>query len=258
MMLRLCVLGAICALAACADDRGSREAMPGVSSSSTGSIVRIGAVEGPEEFVFGRIVGVATDPAGHVYVLDAQTASLRAYASSGDFIKVVAREGDGPGEVRHPMGLNLGQDGHLYVRENKGVSVFAPRPVTLVRDSLVETFRGPAYPSFDSRRGEVTDDGAYLYPFYAFPREGTERFFFMRYGPDRTPADTLEVPPFRNLSSRRRAFVRLSASGGRAFQGLSVVPFEPRAVFDVTPRGTVVGETERVIPWWRSIATETR
>lgn len=240
MMLRVYMLVILSGIAACTDDQGSEEAAPEVGSSGKGAIVQIGAVEGPEEFVFGRIVGVATDPAGNVYVLDEQVSNLRAYSSSGDFIKVVAREGDGPGEVRRPMGLNLGQDGRLYVREAKGVSVFAPDPVTSVRDSLVETFRGPAYPSFDSRRGEATNR-AYYYPFYDFPREGTERFFFIRYGEDRTPTDTLEVPPFRNLSSRRRAFVRLSASGGRAFQGLNVVPFERRAVFDVTPRGTIVG-----------------
>lgn len=241
MRARVLPLMAVLALPACSEQRDTPDLSSAVGEQSAEAVVEIGVIDGPEHFVFGRIVGVAMDPAGHIYVLDEQASNLRVYSASGDFLEVLAREGDGPGEIRGPMGLSVGRDGFLYVRDRNGVSVFAAGPETEVRDSLIETFRGPAFPSFDSRRSEVTEDGVYFYPFYSFPPEGTARFFYLRYGKGRVPADTLEVPRFHNLSSRRQAFVRLSASGGRLFPGLSVAPFEPRAVFDVTARGTVIG-----------------
>lgn len=96
-------------------------------------VAEIGVVEGPEPFVFGRIVGVAADPVGHVYVLDEQTSDLRVYSPSGDFLKVVAREGDGPGRIRRPFGLNFAADDRLYVRDQSGVSVFVAGSAAEVR-----------------------------------------------------------------------------------------------------------------------------
>lgn len=234
-------LAALVVASACSPQPDARDVSTDRAEQSAEVVAEIGVIEGPEQFVFGRIVGVAADPAGHVYVLDEQTSDLRVYSPSGDFLKVVAREGDGPGEIRRPFGLNFAADDRLYVRDQNGVSVFVPGSEAEVSDSLVETFRGPMYPRFDSRRSEVTADGTYYYPFYLFQREGPERFFYLPYRDGLLQPDTLAVPPFSNLSSRREAFVRLSAGSGRYFPGLSVAPFEPVAVFDVTPRGTVIG-----------------
>lgn len=98
--VRVCLAILIVAASACSPHPDARDVSTGRADQSGEVVAEIGVIEGPEEFVFGRIVGVAADPAGHVYVLDEQTSDLRVYSPSGDFLKVVAREGDGPGSAR--------------------------------------------------------------------------------------------------------------------------------------------------------------
>jgi hypothetical protein len=78
--------------------------------------VAIGELDGPDEYVFGRVSGVAGD-ASRVFISDHQADIIRAYDTSGTFLFTIARRGQGPGEVRRPCCLALDRQGRLWVRD---------------------------------------------------------------------------------------------------------------------------------------------
>lgn len=83
----------------------------------------IGSVDGPEEFVFGRIRGVAGGLEGDVYVFDEQVPALRHYDSLGAYVRTLGGEGGGPGEYGDAgLGLAVRSDGRVIfhdVRHNR-------------------------------------------------------------------------------------------------------------------------------------------
>jgi hypothetical protein len=60
----------------------------------------IGMVEGPAEYVFGRVAGVLGTADGGVVVADWQGLQLRWYDAVGRHLRTAGREGGGPGEFR--------------------------------------------------------------------------------------------------------------------------------------------------------------
>ncbi len=77
----------------------------------------IGVAEGPDEYVFGRIVGVVTDSLGRVYAADVQASEVRVFDSAGEFLFIIGRRGAGPGEFGGPCCLAFGPRGRLWVRD---------------------------------------------------------------------------------------------------------------------------------------------
>jgi len=66
--------------------------------------VRIGVLDGPEEYIFGRIGSLAVGPAGEIFVFDQQVPALRKYDPRGNYVTTFGREGEGPGEYKRPDG----------------------------------------------------------------------------------------------------------------------------------------------------------
>ena len=60
------------------------------------------AGDGPEGF--GDIRDLAVDPTGRIYVLDAGSKEVRVFGRDGAYLRTMAREGEGPGEVRYRGG----------------------------------------------------------------------------------------------------------------------------------------------------------
>lgn len=90
-----------------------------------GASTEIGAVEGPDEVVFGRISGVLVDPEGRIHVADPQAREVRVFSPDGGFLRRVGRDGEGPGEFRHLSGLALAPDGVAALDGSLGrVTVF--------------------------------------------------------------------------------------------------------------------------------------
>jgi hypothetical protein len=91
--------------------------------------VTIGVLDGPEEYMFGRIVSMALGPDGTIYVMDQQAPALRVYDPDGTYRATFGREGAGPGEYRRPDGgLGVLSDGRIVLRDpsNARIQVFAP------------------------------------------------------------------------------------------------------------------------------------
>ncbi|MGH7447206.1 MAG: 6-bladed beta-propeller, partial [Longimicrobiales bacterium] len=91
--------------------------------------LRIGALEGPEELIFGRIDEIAPDAEGGVYVFDGQAPALRYYDASGSYVRTLGRDGSGPGEYRDvALGLAVRSDGRIVMRDprNNRLNVYEP------------------------------------------------------------------------------------------------------------------------------------
>jgi 6-bladed beta-propeller protein len=66
--------------------------------------VVIGALDGPEEYIFGELVSLAVGPAGELFAMDRQVPALRVYNPDGSYRTTFGRDGSGPGEYKRPDG----------------------------------------------------------------------------------------------------------------------------------------------------------
>lgn len=77
--------------------------------------LRIGLLEGPDEYLFGRVVGIAVGPGGEVYVADDMGPVVRMYDSAGRYVRDLGRKGAGPGEYNGIGGVRMMPDGRVAV-----------------------------------------------------------------------------------------------------------------------------------------------
>ena len=63
--------------------------------------LRLGQVDGTGPEVFGDVHDVAVDEKGHIYALDYGSKEVRIFDREGRHIRNIARDGEGPGEVRY-------------------------------------------------------------------------------------------------------------------------------------------------------------
>lgn len=74
-----------------------------------------GADEGPESFSEVDISRFGTDDAGRLYVLDARAFRVVVFAPDGSVVRTMGREGEGPGELRFPIGMAVAPTGVVRV-----------------------------------------------------------------------------------------------------------------------------------------------
>ncbi|MFH1763366.1 MAG: 6-bladed beta-propeller [Gemmatimonadota bacterium] len=88
--------------------------------------VRIGQLDGPEEYLFGQVDAVAVDSNGTIFVADGQGPIIRRYRADGQFIGNVGGGGAGPGEYFQILGMRVLSSGELAIWDprNLRVSVF--------------------------------------------------------------------------------------------------------------------------------------
>lgn len=88
--------------------------------------VSIGEMDGPSEYLFGRIGSLAVDSDGNVHVFDSQADQVRVFDPDGTYIATLGREGEGPGEFGRAEAIAVLPDGRLLVRDpgNMRVQVF--------------------------------------------------------------------------------------------------------------------------------------
>lgn len=82
--------------------------------------MRIGRADGPDEYLFGRVLAMAARGDGPVYVYDDQIHALRLYDRNGAFVRNIGRRGSGPGEYQYIIGLALLDDGRLATWDVRG------------------------------------------------------------------------------------------------------------------------------------------
>jgi len=234
-------LGAVCSVivAGCEGAKEVRDALPGHDVVVAEEEWRVGAVSGAEWETFGSVAAVARDAMGRTFVADVQGSLVRAYGPHGEYLGVVGREGDGPGEFLGPMGITPADDGSVWVRDSRRITgVWVSSSPWEVE--VLGTWPGPIFPNsllpsrFDAQ-------GRYYYPYSrSLQRSGAPPEHFYLIYREGEVVDTLFVPSLGTIESTDPAWVRTSASGGRVLPGLNRVPFSPTPSWDILPDGHLV------------------
>lgn len=73
----------------------------------------IGVFEGADEYIFGGVGAIAVSSAGDLYVYDYQVPVIRRYDRAGTYVRQIGRGGEGPGEYRQIVGMEVLPDGRL-------------------------------------------------------------------------------------------------------------------------------------------------
>lgn len=193
--------------------------------------LRIGRLEGPDEYTFGQVAAIATGSDGTLYVLDRQPPSLRAYSPDGTFLGQLAGEGEGPGELKQPdSGLAVLPDGRILARDpgSARITVFGA-------DGEYETewrIRGSSYTSTPLYLDRAGNTYVQLFEFL----EAELKFSFVRYGPDGEPADTIQVPRIEDAPQ----LTAVHESEGGTSRSTNDVPFWPVLSTTLSPGGEMV------------------
>jgi len=85
---------------------------------------RIGGYD--DDQIFGVITAIVGDDAGNFYMLDSQLSEIKVYSGSGEYLRTIGREGEGPGEFRRAFNIFVMPDGNIGV-----LQAFPPKIVVL-------------------------------------------------------------------------------------------------------------------------------
>lgn len=83
-----------------------------------------------DDILFGRVGQVLSDKSGEIYLLDTQLSEIVVLSASGQYLRTIGREGEGPGEFRDANGMYLGKGDILGI-----VRVFPGKIVQLSTDN---------------------------------------------------------------------------------------------------------------------------
>lgn len=190
--------------------------------------VRIGEDDGGPS-AFGRVVGVALDPMGRVWVADALQHQVRIFEPDGRHVRSIGRKGAGPAEFQGIAGMGWGPEGNLWVLD-AGNSRFA---VYDTAGKLVSTRRRTAMVSMSPWPGGFDAQGR-LYDLGSHRQQGeTSATSLARVDVSTGAVDTLTLPPFRQITFG--AITRSEGAHTRVNQ--AAVPFTGTQVWAVDPRG---------------------
>ncbi len=193
--------------------------------------LRIGQLQGPDEYTFGNILSLAVAPDGDIFAYDSHAKELRRYSSDGIYLGKIGQEGGGPGEYRRAdAGLVLLPDGRILLRDpgNNRINVYSPAG---------EYLDGWWIRGFWSGRAMHADTAGNIYTLVLLNPNVSVRgweFGAVRYSPQGVPGDTLPEPTWNYERPR------LYAGSGRNQSDWGVA-FTPDAAWTVSPLGYLVG-----------------
>jgi hypothetical protein len=85
--------------------------------------IRIGVLEGQDEYLLGSVGSLAVGHDGMIFVYDGHVPVIRQYDPSGTYVKDVGREGAGPGEYRRVLGMRVLANGQLAIWDPRNVRI---------------------------------------------------------------------------------------------------------------------------------------
>jgi hypothetical protein len=220
-------LAAVTLMAACSGEAGGRK-------STQWRLVEDLRIGGADTGVtsFNDVRGLAVTPDGGIFVLDYQTQEIRLFDSTGRFVKLVARKGQGPGELSDANGMATGPDGALIVNDPqlRRFSVYDPAG-TFVRQHTV-----PGW-GYGYRWVGGVDTAGRLYE--EFHVRNDTASYFRRFSPDFSRTDTLPLPACA-LELKPSMYLWMVKDKGREIaHGVMGVPYSPDRVGYVDARGHV-------------------
>ena len=66
-----------------------------------------------DDIIFGAVITAETGPDGNIYALDTQQSQVFVFDVEGNLLRILSREGEGPGETRRPEDMVFFADGTL-------------------------------------------------------------------------------------------------------------------------------------------------
>jgi hypothetical protein len=199
--------------------------------------LRIGAFEGEDHEMFGRVQALAVSGEGAIYVMDGQVPALRKYSADGAYLGTFGRSGGGPGEYQQPDGgLGVLPDGRVVVRDpgNARLQVYSPD------GDAVTTWRIRG--GFNTSNPLVVDTAGRVHTQVLLDPEVpvTEwRSGMVAYDPvTGEPGDTLPAPVW-DFEAPRLVAQRSDAGGTNT--SVNSVPFSPSPTWAFSPLGHMVG-----------------
>lgn len=191
--------------------------------------LRIGSVDSDGPDLFGRIMDLAADDEGRIFVLESQANELRIFDANGQHLATSGRRGGGPGEFAQPLMLDWGPDGNLWIVDppNNRISVFDPS------GQFVTSHQQPGGFVIIPWPGRFDRNGNYYSP-VPLEGEGPFRMGLVRYDASFTPGDTLR-PPADPVD--REYFELRSKDGGGIMAG---IPYRPGFRWRLSSRGTIL------------------
>jgi len=218
------------------DAESARGQLPGLGFSV------VAEIQSSADLPSNRVVGLAMDSAGRLYIGDGAASQVLLYDGDGQFTQTIAVPGGGSRTLGAMNEIQIGPDERLYVSQLDRVSVFERNPTTGVLDVLAET-RGPPRTGKNRRLpGKIgLDRRSYSPDVQARAGELPQhRYLISGEGADPN-GDPLPVPDYAGMERTREAYYLTNPNTGRMLYGLSALPFEPVPSWDLTPEGTVLG-----------------
>jgi hypothetical protein len=80
----------------------------------------IGAKEGPNEYMFLRVIDIDADDDGNIYVLDHKESHIKVFDKKGQYLRTIGQRGQGPGELGSAYFFSLTAQRHLIVEDVRG------------------------------------------------------------------------------------------------------------------------------------------
>jgi hypothetical protein len=124
-------------------------------------VYRLGGYSDDPDQIFGVITMVRSDADGNAYLLDSQLNQISIFSPTGEFVDVLGREGEGPGEFRNANGFYRLPNG------NWGIMQLAPGRIAQLSPEG-EPMSDYPLPSADAggfivlRNGNASDDYVFL------------------------------------------------------------------------------------------------
>ncbi len=87
----------------------------------------IGVESGDRGYMFGQVQALA-EHYDELFVLDQQMQAVRVYDLQGRHLRDLGKEGQGPGEMKRPESMVIGQDGRIWLRDPPNGRIMILRP----------------------------------------------------------------------------------------------------------------------------------
>jgi sugar lactone lactonase YvrE len=183
---------------------------------------------------FNDIRGIAVVPDGHIFVLDFQAQELRLFDSTGKFVKLVARRGQGPGELGNANGLATGPGNRVWVNDpqNGRFSVYGSNGAFVGQHVVPISSYGYLWMGGVDSTGRLYDDAVYI------PNDTAKGRPIRRFSADFARLDTLRLPSCR-LDTKPAMYTFTARVKGRQItHGVMEPPYAPEivSVLDLTGR----------------------
>ena len=194
---------------------------------------------GPD--AFGDVVSLAASRDGVLYVADKLAREIVVFDESGTFVRRMGRRGEGPGEFRHLLGIDVAwqEPDRLWVLEAPYLHVLDGMGVP-----VVAAFRGLSALGGLDREVRVDANGfAYLRknerdlasPLSATTVDGVVSKYGIGAGEEVTAVDSLALEQW--VETMR--VVQRRTTGGVDITEVERLPMQPRTLWAVAPAGTL-------------------